>query len=177
MFKESGDTPTGHPGPWSGMVLVRGLVDPAAGCRGGGHAPRGRAESMLSAHRPLDPRDVEHRLGAPALDAFRHLQADACFWNLFDGEQSRFLRKFVEEHGLAEAELRYVDVGIGDIVRPQKRPKLVGEAAAARDEKRRKNNTERVRAHRERKKAEKLAEGTYRGRGRPRKADGAEARA
>ncbi len=42
-------------------------------------------------------------------------------------------------------------------------------------EKRRKSNTERVRAHRERKKAEKLAEGTYRGRGRPRKADGSEA--
>jgi len=33
-----------------------------------------------------------------------------------------------------------------------------------------------VRAHRERKKAEKVADGTYRRRGRPRKADGAEVR-
>ena len=99
-----------------------------------------------------------------------------CFWNVYDGEQARFPRAFLEEHGPAEAELRYVDVGIGDVVRPQKQPKLVGEAAAARDEKRRKNNTERVRAYRERKKAEKVASGAYRGRGRPRKADGAETR-
>ena len=98
-----------------------------------------------------------------------------CFWNVYDGEQARFLRAFVEEHGLAEAELRYVDVGIGDVVRPRKHKKLVGEAAAARDETRRKCNTERVRAHRERKKAEKMADGTYKGRGRPSKRDGAEA--
>jgi hypothetical protein len=69
-----------------------------------------------------------------------------------------------------------VDVGIGQIVRPRKHKKLAGEAAAARDAKRRKSNTERVRAHRERKKAEKVAEGTYRGRGRPRKTDGGEVR-
>ena len=99
-----------------------------------------------------------------------------CFWNVYDGEQARFLRAFVEEHGLAEAELRYVDVGIGDVVRPRKHKKLVGEAAAARDEKRRKCNTERVRAHRERKRAEKVASGAYRGRGRPRKIESEEPR-
>jgi hypothetical protein len=99
-----------------------------------------------------------------------------CFWNVYDGEQARFLRAFVEEHGLAEAELHYVDVGIGHVVRPRKQTKLVGGAAAARDEKRRKCNTERVRAHRERKRAEKVASGAYRGRGRPRKSDTPEAR-
>jgi hypothetical protein len=98
-----------------------------------------------------------------------------CFWNVYDGEQARFLKAFVEEHGLAEVELQYVDVGIGDIARPQKHRRLVGEAAAAREAKRRKSNTERVRAHRERKKAEKVERGTYRGRGRPRKSDGTEA--
>ncbi len=72
--------------------------------------------------------------------------------------------------------MRAAKYGIGQIVRPCKHKKLVGDAAAARDAKRRKSNTERVRAHRERKKAEKLAEGTYRGRGRPRKADRVEAR-
>ena len=54
-----------------------------------------------------------------------------------------------------------MDVGIAQIVRPRKHKKLVGEAAVARDAKRRKNNTERVRAHRERNKAEQVAEGTY----------------
>jgi hypothetical protein len=99
-----------------------------------------------------------------------------CFWNVYDGEQARFLRAFVEEHGLAEVELQRVEVGIGHIVRPRKHRKLTDEAAAARDAKRRKNNTERVRAHRERKKAEKMAEGTYRRRGRPPKTEGGEAR-
>lgn len=98
----------------------------------------------------------------------------AC-WNVYDGEQARFLKAFVEEHGLAEAVLEHVDVGIGGIVRPRKHRKLTGEAAAARDAKRRKNNTERVRAHREKKKAEKVAAGTYRGRGRPKRAGTEEA--
>jgi hypothetical protein len=98
-----------------------------------------------------------------------------CFWNVYDGEQARFLQGFVEEHGLGEVTLEHVDVGIGHIVRPRKHKKLVGEAAAARDAKRRKSNTERVRAHRERKKAERMAHGSYRGRGRPRKAAGEEA--
>ena len=95
-----------------------------------------------------------------------------CFWNVYDGEQARFLRAFVEEHGLAEVTLEHVDVGIGQIVRPRKHKRLVGGAAAERDAKRRKSNTERVRAHRERAKAEKVADGTYRGRGRPRKSGG-----
>lgn len=97
------------------------------------------------------------------------------YWNVYDGEQARFLRAFVEEHGLAEVALEHVDVGIGHLVRPRKHKRLVGDAAAARDAKRRKSNTERVRAHRERVKAEKVVEGTYRGRGRPKKAGGGEA--
>jgi hypothetical protein len=97
-----------------------------------------------------------------------------CFWNVYDGEQARFLQAFVEEHGLAEVELQYVDVGVGQIVRPEKHRKLVGNAAAIRDAKRRKNNTERVRAHRERKKAAKAANDEYRGRGRPRKVEAPE---
>ena len=101
--------------------------------------------------------------------------AGTCYWNVYDGEQARFLKEFVEEHGLAGVELQYVDVGIGHIVRPQKHKKLVAEAATARDAKRRKNNAERVRAHRERKKAERVAGGTYRGRGRPKNAAGTEA--
>jgi hypothetical protein len=96
-----------------------------------------------------------------------------CFWNAYDGEQARFLKAFVEEHGLAEVELQYVDVGIGHIVRPQKHKKLVGEAATARDTRRRKSNTERVRAHRDRKKAERTANGTHRAHGRPRRDSGA----
>ena len=94
---------------------------------------------------------------------------------MYDGEQARFLQAFVEEHGLGEVTLEHVDVGIGDLVRPRKHRKLTGEAATARDATRRKNNTERVRAHRERKKAEKMADGTYKGRGRPKARDGAEA--
>ena len=76
---------------------------------------------------------------------------------------------------MAEVVLEYVDLGIGHIVRPRRHTKLTGDAAAARDANRRKSNTERVRAHRERKKAAKVASGAYRGRGRPRKADGVEA--
>ena len=101
---------------------------------------------------------------------------DTAYWNVYDGEQARFLKAFVEEHGLAEVELQHVDVGINHILRPRKHKRLAGEAAAARDAKRRKNNTERVRAHRERKTAEKMAEGTYRRRGRPPKTAGEEAR-
>jgi hypothetical protein len=100
--------------------------------------------------------------------------AGTCYWNVYDGEQARFLKAFVEEHGLAEVELQYVDLGIGNIVRPQKHQKLRADAAVARDAKRRMNNTERVRAHRGRKKAEKVESGTYRQRGRPKTSGGAE---
>jgi hypothetical protein len=101
-----------------------------------------------------------------------------CFWNLYDGEQARFLKEYVEEHGLAEVSIEYVDVGIGigDIVRPKKHAKLVGDAAIARHESRRRSSTERVRVYRERKKAAKVAQGEYRGRGRPKKADTSKAR-
>jgi hypothetical protein len=99
-----------------------------------------------------------------------------CYWNVYDGEQARFLAGFLEEHGLAEVEVQHVDVGIGHIVRPQRHAKPTNEAVEARREKRRRSNTERVRAHRERKKAEKQASGTYRPRGRPRKADAGEVR-
>jgi hypothetical protein len=98
-----------------------------------------------------------------------------CFWNVYDGDQARFLKAFVEEHGMAEVELQYVDVGIGDVVRPKKHKMAVGDAAVARNAKRQKSNTERVRAHRERKRAVNIATGNYRGRGRPRKDSGTEA--
>jgi hypothetical protein len=99
-----------------------------------------------------------------------------CFWNVYDGEQARFLKQYVEQHGLAEVSVEYVDVGIGDIVRPKKHAKLVGDAATARHESRRRSSTKRVRAYRERKKAAKVSTGEYRGRGRPRKADTPKAR-
>lgn len=98
------------------------------------------------------------------------------YWNVYDGEQARFLASFIGEHGLAEVELLYVDVGIGNIVRPQRYAKVSDDVVQARHERRRQSNSERVRAHRERKQAERKAEGTYRGRGRPRKADAGEAR-
>lgn len=100
--------------------------------------------------------------------------AGTCYWNVYDGEQARFLKGFVEEHGLAGVELQYVDLGIGNFVRPQKHKKLGAEDGSARDARRRINNTERVRAHRERKKAEKMKTGTYRQRGRPKTSGGAE---
>jgi hypothetical protein len=96
------------------------------------------------------------------------------YWNVYDGEQARFLAGLLEEHGLAAAELQYVNVGIGHIVRPQRHEKATDEVVHARRERRRQSNTERVRAHRERKKAEKQADGSYRPRGRPRKADAGE---
>ena len=101
----------------------------------------------------------------------RHPDFDGtCYWNVYDADQARFLKAFVEEHGLATAEVQYVDVGIGGITRPKKHKRLGSNAAVARDAKRRKSNTERVRAHRERKRTEKAESGTYRARGRPRKA-------
>lgn len=99
-----------------------------------------------------------------------------CYWNVYDGEQARFLAAFIEEHELAEVELQYVDVGIGHIVRPQQQAKPTDEVVQARGERRRRSNTERVRAHRERKKAERRTDGTYRPRGRPRRAEVGEVR-
>jgi hypothetical protein len=93
------------------------------------------------------------------------------YWNVYDGEQARFLADFLEEHDLASVELQYVDLGIGHIVRPQRRAKSSDAVIEARRQKRRTSNTERVRAHRERKKVEQIEAGTYRGRGRPRKTD------
>ncbi|MGG5890994.1 hypothetical protein ACLF3G_28340 [Falsiroseomonas sp. HC035] len=98
------------------------------------------------------------------------------YWNVYDGEQARFLASFIGEHRLAEVELQCVDVGIGHIVRPQRYAKVSDDVVQARHERRRQSNSERVRAHRERKQAERKAEGTYRGRGRPKKTDAGEAR-
>jgi len=93
-----------------------------------------------------------------------------CYWNVYDGEQARFLKAFVEEHGLADVAIEYVDVGIGDIVRPKMHKKAASDAADASSAPRRRSSIERVRAHRARKKAEKMLAGSYQGRGRPKKA-------
>ena len=122
-------------------------------------------------------REFEAVLQFVFLSAVRKTEFDGtCHWNVYDGEQARFLASFIEAHGLATVELRYVDVGVGHIVRPQRHAKPTDEAVQARRERRRQSNTERVRAHRERKKAEKQANGTYRRRGRPRKAGAGDSR-
>jgi hypothetical protein len=100
--------------------------------------------------------------------------------NLYDRRQAEMLREYLLANGVAdEAVVEYVEVGIGGIVKPAPgRQKIVVTPQQEAERRQRAKEADRARKRREREeeRAAKAADGTLRGRGRPRKEDGAEAR-
>jgi hypothetical protein len=99
--------------------------------------------------------------------------------NLYDRRQAEMLRDYLLANGIAdEAMVEYVDVGIGEVVKPAPGRQKVA-VTPQQEAERRQRAKEADRARKQRKRAAdraaKAVDGTLRGRGRPRKPDGAEA--
>jgi hypothetical protein len=93
--------------------------------------------------------------------------------NLYDLQQAEEVKRYLETNYPFSVKLVYQDIGINHISQPKPGPKPVvrtEEEQAAYLAKVRQSEAERARARRDEEKAEKIAAGIYRGRGRPRKA-------
>ena len=99
--------------------------------------------------------------------------------NLYDRRQAEMLRRYLLANDIAdEVVVECVDVGIGGIVKPapgRRKGALTPQQEAERRERAREMDSARKRRRRAADRTAKAAEGTLRGRGRPKKPDGAEA--
>jgi hypothetical protein len=100
--------------------------------------------------------------------------------NLYNRRQAEMLRDYLLANGIADdAVVEYVDVGIGAVVKPtpgRQKAVITPQQEAERRQRAKEADCARKRRERAADRAVKLAEGNYRGRGRPRKVEGEEMR-